>query len=62
MQRIRTFSQLEQAIEEIGFLPYAGDEKRSAPLHSDRFDFDEAALLPAIAWYTRIIDTYAKED
>ena len=40
----------------------AGDEKRSAPLHSDRFDFDEAALLPAIAWYTRIIDTYAKED
>ena len=40
----------------------AGDEKRSAPLHSDQFDFDEAALLPAIDWYTRIIDTCAKED
>ena len=40
----------------------AGDEKRSAPLHSDQFDFDEAALLPAIAWYTRIIDACAKEE
>ena len=40
----------------------AGDEKRSAPLHSDKFDFDEAALLPAIAWYTRIIDACAKEE
>ena len=29
MERIRTLSQLEQAIEDIGFLPYAGDEKRS---------------------------------
>ena len=40
----------------------AGDEKRSAPLHSDQFDFDEAALLPALAWYTRIIDACAKEE
>ena len=40
----------------------AGDEKRSAPLHSDKFDFDEAALLPAIAWYSRIIDACAKEE
>lgn len=29
MQPIRTLAQLEQAIEDIGFLPYAGDEKRS---------------------------------
>ncbi|MGN1250068.1 MAG: M20/M25/M40 family metallo-hydrolase, partial [Candidatus Spyradocola sp.] len=40
----------------------AGDEQRSAPLHSDQFDFDEAALLPVLDWYTRIIDTCAKED
>lgn len=38
------------------------DEQRTAPLHSDQFDFDEAALLPLINWYERIIDTYAKED
>lgn len=38
------------------------DQMRTAPLHSDQFDFDEAALLPAIAWYTRIIQTFAKED
>ena len=29
MERIRTLAQLEQAVERIGFLPYAGDEKRS---------------------------------
>lgn len=40
----------------------AGDDKRRAPLHSDRFDFDERALLPAIQWYTRIIQQDAKED
>ena len=39
-----------------------GDEARRAPLHSDRFDFDESALLPAIRWYTRIIETFGKED
>ena len=38
------------------------DEKRSAPLHSDRFDFDERALLPAVNWYVRILETFAKED
>ncbi len=40
----------------------AGDDARPAPLHSDRFDFDERALLPAVDWYTRIIETFAKED
>ena len=40
----------------------AGDDARRAPLHSDRFDFDERALLPAVDWYTRIIETFAKED
>lgn len=29
MERIATLEQLEQAIERIGFLPYAGDEKKS---------------------------------
>ena len=40
----------------------SGDEQRKAPLHSDQFDFDEAALLPAIHWYRNIIISYAKED
>ena len=40
----------------------SGDEQRKAPLHSDQFDFDEAALLPAIQWYRNIIISYAKED
>lgn len=29
MQRIKTIEQLEETIERIGFLPYAGDEKKS---------------------------------
>ena len=29
MERIRTLAQLEEAIERIGFMPYAGDEKKS---------------------------------
>jgi len=29
MERIRTLEQLEETIERIGFLPYAGDEKKS---------------------------------
>ncbi len=38
------------------------DERRQAPLHSDQFDFDERALLPAVRWYERIIQTYFEEE
>ena len=52
------------AIARPGVYAFVGcrDEQRSAPLHSDQFDFDETALLPAIEWYTNIITSYAKED
>ena len=37
-----------------------GDEKRNAPLHSPEFDFDERALLPALAWYRGILETLGR--
>ena len=52
------------AIARPGVYAFVGckDETRTAPLHSDQFDFDETALLPAIEWYHNIITSYAKED
>ena len=37
-----------------------GDEKRNAPLHSPEFDFDERALVPALAWYRGILETLGR--
>lgn len=52
------------AIARPGVYAFVGckDEKRSAPLHSDQFDFDETALIPAVDWYRNLITSYVKED
>jgi len=33
-----------------------GDEKHQSPLHASTFDFDEAALLPALELFIRLVD------
>ena len=50
------FSEYQKVFPGAFFFTGVGDETHSAPLHSDTFNFDERALLPALALFTALID------
>lgn len=50
------FSEYQKVFPGAFFFTGIGDETHRSPLHSDTFNFDERALLPALELFTALID------